>query len=150
MADRTKTVALRYIHHNDHFINDFLSKYPSGRFRTVKHRTMWGRGSFLCHLIHVLNDTLFQTEIVFLFNLGIFYTFFFVTPLFYAVSDSSKSIHLSIHKPQNLSQCKGNEHLFSQLALYAGPRQGGAVCFLSDVYYGMSFLFFNSKTCQSW
>ena len=59
MADRTKTLALRYIHDDDHFINDFLSKCPSGRFRTVKYRTMWGRDSFLRHLIHVLNDTLF-------------------------------------------------------------------------------------------
>ena len=59
IADQTKTLALRYIHDDDHFINDFLSKCPSGRFRTVKHRTMWGRDSFLRHLIHVLNDALF-------------------------------------------------------------------------------------------
>ena len=59
IADQTKTLALRYIHDDDHFINDFLSKCPSGRFRTVKHRTMWGRDCFLRHLIHVLNDALF-------------------------------------------------------------------------------------------
>ena len=36
IADHTKTLALRYIHDDDHFINDFLSKCPSGRIRTVK------------------------------------------------------------------------------------------------------------------
>ena len=59
IADRTKTLALRYIHDDDHFINDFLSQCPSGRYRTVKYRTMWGRDSFLRNLIHVLNNALF-------------------------------------------------------------------------------------------
>ena len=59
IADRTKTLALRYIHDGDHFINDFLSQCPSGRYRTVKYRTMWGRDSFLRNLIHVLNHALF-------------------------------------------------------------------------------------------
>ena len=35
MADRAKTLALRYMHDDDHFINDFVSKCPSGRFRTM-------------------------------------------------------------------------------------------------------------------
>ena len=41
IADHTKTLALRYIRDDNHFINDFLSKCPSGRIRSVKHRTMW-------------------------------------------------------------------------------------------------------------
>ena len=41
MADGTKTLALRYIHDDYHFINDFLPQCPSGRYRTVKYRTMW-------------------------------------------------------------------------------------------------------------
>ena len=32
IADRTKTLALRYIHDDDHFINDFLSQCPYGRY----------------------------------------------------------------------------------------------------------------------
>ena len=41
IADQTKTLALRYIHDDYHFINDFLPQCPSGRYRTVKYRTMW-------------------------------------------------------------------------------------------------------------
>ena len=37
IAERTKTLALRYIHDDDHFINDCLSLCPSGRYRTVKY-----------------------------------------------------------------------------------------------------------------
>ena len=59
IADRTKTLALRYIHDGDHFINDFLSQCPSGRYRTVKYTTMCGMDSFLLNLIHVLNHALF-------------------------------------------------------------------------------------------
>ena len=58
IADRKKTLALRYIRDDDHFINDFLSQCPSGRYRTVKYKTMWGRDSFLRNLMHVLNNTL--------------------------------------------------------------------------------------------
>ena len=59
IADRTKTLALCYIHDDDHFINDFLSQCPYERYRTVKYRTMRGRDSFLQNLIHVLNNALF-------------------------------------------------------------------------------------------
>jgi hypothetical protein len=38
---------LQYINDDKHFINDFLEKCPSGRYRTIKYRTTWGRGSFL-------------------------------------------------------------------------------------------------------
>ena len=58
IADQTKTLALCYIRDDDHFINDFLSQCPSGRYRTVKYRTMRGRDSFLRNLIHVLNNKL--------------------------------------------------------------------------------------------
>ena len=38
MTEQTKTLAMRYIHDEDHFINDFLEKCPSGRYRTIKYR----------------------------------------------------------------------------------------------------------------
>jgi len=31
---RTKTLLLQYIHDDNHFLNDFLEKCPSGRYRT--------------------------------------------------------------------------------------------------------------------
>ena len=53
-----KTLALRYIHEDAYFINDFIiiSKCPSGQYHSVKYRSLLGRDSFLCHLIHTLND----------------------------------------------------------------------------------------------
>ena len=54
----TKTLAIKYIEDDDHFINEFLSQRPSLRYRTVKYRGAWGRDSFLRHLVHTLNDIL--------------------------------------------------------------------------------------------
>ena len=59
VASQIKTLGLRYIHDEEHFINDFLTKCPSGRYRTVYYRGTWGRDSFLRHLIHTLNNILF-------------------------------------------------------------------------------------------
>ena len=59
MTEQTKTLAMRYIHDEDHFINDFLEKCPSGRYRTIKYRGAWGRDCFLRHLIHTLNNILY-------------------------------------------------------------------------------------------
>ena len=46
----TKTFAIKYIEDDDHFINEFLSQCPSGRYRTVKYRGAWGRDSFYATL----------------------------------------------------------------------------------------------------
>ena len=56
---RTKTLAMTYIHDDTHFLNDFLEKCPSGRYRTIKYRSALGKDSFVRHLIHTLNDILF-------------------------------------------------------------------------------------------
>ena len=47
-------------HHfiDEHFINDFLDKCPSGRYSTMKYRGASGRDCFLRHLIHTLNSIL--------------------------------------------------------------------------------------------
>ena len=37
-----KTLALRYIHDDAHFINDFVSKCPSGQYHSVKYRSLLG------------------------------------------------------------------------------------------------------------
>ena len=58
MTKQTRTLAMRYIHDDEHFINDFLDKCPSGRYRTMKYRGAWGRDCFLRHLIHTLNSIL--------------------------------------------------------------------------------------------
>ena len=56
---RTKSLAMTYIHDDEHFVNAFLEKCPSGRYRTLKHRSALGKDCFLRHLIHTLNDILF-------------------------------------------------------------------------------------------
>ena len=59
MTKRTKTLTLRCIHDDDHFMNNFLAKCPSGRYRTIEHRSALGKNCFLRHAIHILNDILF-------------------------------------------------------------------------------------------
>ena len=54
--NRTKNLILNYILDDDHFINDFLQKLPSGRYRTIKYRSSWGRDSFLRNMILSLNN----------------------------------------------------------------------------------------------
>jgi len=56
---RTEELAIKYIVDNDHFINELLSQYPSGRYRAIKYRGTWGTDSFLRHLVHTLNELLF-------------------------------------------------------------------------------------------
>jgi len=55
---RTQTLILSYIHDSEHFINDFIEQCPSGRYRTVKYRTSYGKDSFLRHMILKLNEIL--------------------------------------------------------------------------------------------
>ena len=52
--NRTKNLILNYIHDDEHFINDLLS----GRYRTMKYRSSWGRDSFLRSMILSLNNIL--------------------------------------------------------------------------------------------
>ena len=54
--NRTKNLILNYIHDDDHFINDFLPKLPSGRYRAIQHRTAWGKDSFLRSMVLTLNN----------------------------------------------------------------------------------------------
>ena len=58
MTKQTRTLAMRYIHDDEHFINDNLDKCPSGRYRTMNYRGTSGRDCFLRHLIHTLNSIL--------------------------------------------------------------------------------------------
>ena len=67
---------------------------------------MWGRDCFLRTVIHVLNGTLFKTEIVSLFSLGFFIILILFVPVLilnfaiasiFAVSDSNKSIHTYLY-----------------------------------------------------
>ena len=51
MAQRTKTLCLQLIHDDNHFMNNFLHTLPSGRYRSFKYRTAWGKDSFLRHMI---------------------------------------------------------------------------------------------------
>ena len=37
MTKQTRTLAMRYIHDVEHFINDFADKCPSGQYRTMKY-----------------------------------------------------------------------------------------------------------------
>ena len=37
---RTKSLAMPYIHDDEHFVNAFLDKFPSGRHCTLKHRLL--------------------------------------------------------------------------------------------------------------
>ena len=53
---RTKTLIMSYIHDDEHFIHDFLEQLPSGRYRTLKYRSAWGKDCFLRAMIHSLND----------------------------------------------------------------------------------------------
>ena len=46
----TRTLAIKYIEDDDHFINEFLSQCPSGRYRAVKYREALGRDSFYATL----------------------------------------------------------------------------------------------------
>ena len=39
MSKRTKNLALQIIHEDEHFLNSFLEKLPSGRYRSLKYRT---------------------------------------------------------------------------------------------------------------
>ena len=56
MNNRTKNLILNYIHDDEHFINDFLPQLPSGRYRTIKYRSSWGKDSFLRTMILSLNN----------------------------------------------------------------------------------------------
>jgi len=55
----TKELAMKYIIGDAHFVYNFLSQCPSGRYQTIKYRGAWGRDSFLRHLVNTLNELLF-------------------------------------------------------------------------------------------
>ena len=63
MTEQTKTLAMRFIYDEDHIINDFLDKCPSGRYCTVKYSGAWGRDCSLRHLIHTLNNILCLSQL---------------------------------------------------------------------------------------
>ena len=56
ISKRTKNLALQIIHDDEHFLNSFFEKLPSGRYRSLKYRTAWGKYSFLRHLILILQE----------------------------------------------------------------------------------------------
>ena len=45
--NRTKNLILNYIYYDyEHFINEFLPQLPSGRYRTMKYGSSWGKTAF--------------------------------------------------------------------------------------------------------
>ena len=54
MTKQTRTLAMRYIHDDEHFINGFLDKCPLGRYRTMKSRGAWGRDCFSLYISFTL------------------------------------------------------------------------------------------------
>ena len=42
ISKRTKNLALQTIHDDEQFVNNYLEKLPSGRYRSLKYRTAWG------------------------------------------------------------------------------------------------------------
>ena len=54
MDKRAKTLILNIIHDDNHIINDFLHKLPSGRYRSMKYWTALGKDSFVRHSILTL------------------------------------------------------------------------------------------------
>ena len=91
----------------DHFINDFLDKCPSGRYRTVKYRGASGRDCFLRHILHTLNSILYYTILYYIdFTRDLIYSILSFSWNFYQcqylqwisqlfVRDCNKSIHPS-------------------------------------------------------
>ena len=55
MDKRSMNLIMNYIHDDEHFINDFLPKLPSGRYRAMKYRSTCGRDCFLRSIISTLN-----------------------------------------------------------------------------------------------
>ena len=53
--NRSKNLIMNFILDDEHFINDFLTKLPSGRYRAIKYRSSWGRDCFLRSMISQLN-----------------------------------------------------------------------------------------------
>ena len=45
---------------NEHFMQSFLERCPSGRLRHPKYRTSWGKDSFLRHMCIHINNTIFS------------------------------------------------------------------------------------------
>ena len=56
IGKRTKNLVPDYTHDDDHFINDFLPKLPSGRYRAIQLLTAWGKDSFLRAMVVTLNN----------------------------------------------------------------------------------------------
>ena len=56
--NRAHNLIFTLILDDDHFINDFLDKLPSGRYRSMKYRTAWGKDSFLRSMIMKLQEVL--------------------------------------------------------------------------------------------
>jgi len=56
---RTETLLPQYIHDDNHFLNDFLEKCPSGRYRTIQNRSIWGRDSFIRQAALKLNKLVY-------------------------------------------------------------------------------------------
>ena len=86
----TKSLAMPYIHDDEHFVNAFLDKFPSGRHCTLKHSVAPGKDCILRHLIHTLNDTLFS-----FFSdcqcLSFYYSSFLLMPIFFFATEWSGS-----------------------------------------------------------
>ena len=78
----TKNLILNYIHDDEHFINEFLPKLPSGRFRTLKYRSSWGKDSFVSNMILSLNNIILTQSTM---RCQLFFTYFFLCSMWTAV-----------------------------------------------------------------
>lgn len=56
MEKRTKYLPLNLMRDDERIINDFLYKLPSGRYRSLKYKTAWGKDCFLRHMIFALQE----------------------------------------------------------------------------------------------
>jgi hypothetical protein len=62
IENKLKNYCLNIYLDEKHFIHDFLTKLPSGRLQTVRHRTTLGKNSAIRHFILLLNKTIFSSR----------------------------------------------------------------------------------------
>ena len=57
--NQTKSRIMQIYMDDEHFMQEFLERCPSGRLRHPKYRTAWGKDCFLRHMCIYINKTVF-------------------------------------------------------------------------------------------
>ena len=57
--NQTKSRIMQMYMDDEHFMQEFLERCPSGRLRHPKYRTAWGKDCFLRHMCIYINKTVF-------------------------------------------------------------------------------------------